>query len=192
MMKYHLARLCSSALLLLVFAKAQAHPFAVTTTEVEYNSKSRCFEVAMRLYPEQLEQALSKESGKPISFERTAEIDLLIVRYLSSQFSIERSDRSAKAKDEKRPSTIRWIGKELTPKSAWLYFEVPFDGSLSGIKVKNSMFFQLNPEQLNTIHFAAYDRVASCSLTPRDPQSVVHWHAKERGKPETIDRSLEF
>ena len=50
-----------------------AHPFAVTDANVEYNAKEHLLEVALRLYPEQLDQALSQEFGHPVCLEKTAQ-----------------------------------------------------------------------------------------------------------------------
>lgn len=169
-----------------------AHPFAVTSTEVEYNEETRTFEVSMRVYPEQLEQALRKETGRTISLEQSTDIDNLILRYLSSHFSIRNSTIAAKPTAEKSHPSIRWIGKEVTPKSVWIYFEVPFEGSLRGLVVKNSTFFEISPEQLHSITMKVNDRVAACTLSRREPESLLQWKSQNGAKSKRLDRSLAF
>lgn len=184
--------LCIIGNILMITSGVDAHPFAVTSTEAEYNRESQSFEVAMRVYPEQLEQALSKETGRTISLEHSTNIDPLIIRYLTTHFSIQSGAKGGKSKEEKTITTLRWIGKEVTPKNVWLYFEVPIEGSLQGLVVKNSMFFQFSPEQLHSISITTKDRVASCTLSKNEPQSLVHWKSREKMKSSAIDKSLAF
>lgn len=184
--------ICMLVCISLAASPVSAHPFAVTSTEVEFNDETRAFEVAMRVYPEQLEQALRKETGRSISLEQSTDIDNLILRYLSSHFSIRNGTVGAQPTTQKSHPSIRWIGKEVTPKSVWLYFEVPFDGSLQGLIVTNSMFFRISPEQLHSITMKANDRVASCTLSRSEPESLIHWNSRKSLKFNGPDRSLRF
>ena len=179
----------------IVSTSAYAHPFAVTVADVEYNAEERHFEVAIRLYPEQLEQALSKVAGQPVSLERTADIDKQIAHYLSEHFAIRSSKSVAKDVSPKASgtaTTIRWVGKEVSVKDVWLYFTIQAEGSLEGLVLKNSIFTEINPEQLNTVHFTDYKRAASCTLSKSNTEALVQWRQRSKANPSGRENGLKF
>lgn len=135
------------ALLLLVTLTAgvnlQAHPFHATYTEVDWNAKSKVLEVALRVQPEDLDRVLSLRTKRKIDIEKTKGVDKLIQTYLAEVFLVEPK--------LKQPVAIRWIGKEVSSKEAWLYFEIPRPQGIEGLKLLNRIFLEILPDQVNTV-----------------------------------------
>ncbi len=69
----------------MVASTVTAHPFHISTAELEYNPRSNCFEVGLKLQATDLDQALKRLSGKPLNIEKSNS-DEVIVRYLSENF----------------------------------------------------------------------------------------------------------
>ena len=127
----------------------QAHPFHATYTEVDWNAKSKVLEVALRVQPEDLDRVLSLRTKRKIDIEKTKDVDKLIQKYLAEVFLVEPK--------LKQPLAIRWVGKEVSSKEAWLYFEVSRPQGIEGLKLLNRIFLEIIPDEVNTVRFR-YDK----------------------------------
>ena len=81
-------------------ATASAHPRHVSIAEAEFNRESGHFEVALRVRPEDLEQALAR-TGPRVVLEKTPDVDKRITAYLKRHFSL----RNGGAVQE-----LEWVG----------------------------------------------------------------------------------
>ncbi|MFK7768774.1 MAG: DUF6702 family protein [Mariniblastus sp.] len=107
----------------LVSAEAIAHPYHVSRTELNWNPKTGNFEVALCLWPADLEKALSREQGKPIDLDKADNLDDMLQAYVEKTFLI-RNENSANGNGSEIATKVRWVGHEKDLKQAWLYFEV--------------------------------------------------------------------
>ena len=136
--------------------------------EVNWNEKSQKFEVALCLWPADLEKALQRQAGRPIDIAKDADIDQLMAAYIGKRFTIDSkpydterkkmedspttgpTDRDATNKTVDHLPRLKWHGHEANAKEVWLYFEVTGD-SKANWTVENRVFFELNDDQLNHI-----------------------------------------
>ena len=72
------------------------HPYHVSLAEVNWNAKSNKFEVALCLWPADLEKALARQTGRPIDLEKEANIDQLMEAYIGKQFTIHSTNERTK------------------------------------------------------------------------------------------------
>ncbi|MCZ6835423.1 MAG: hypothetical protein O7G85_06575 [Planctomycetota bacterium] len=57
------------------------------------------------------------------------------------------------AKKKDKTSIIRWVGKEIDVRYAWLYFEICLpEKGLKGLEFSNRIFFDIEPDQDNTVN----------------------------------------
>ncbi|MEC9091333.1 MAG: DUF6702 family protein [Planctomycetota bacterium] len=132
------------------------HPFHVSVAEMEYNSKSQCLEVALRVWPEDLEKALTQQAKNKVDLDTTKNIDTLIFDYLNKKIKIQNpAGKTCK---------LTWIGKELGIKQAWLYFEVKTGLSPADFSFSNRLFFELQEDQINLFNLNFGNRRASISF----------------------------
>ncbi len=122
---------------------ALAHPAHVSIAEAELNAETGRLEVALRVHPVDLERALQLRNKKRINLDKTNEVDALITAYLSDVFQVKRADGTA--------AKINWVGKEISLKWGWLYFEVPMKEGLEKARFSNRIFFELLEDQTNMI-----------------------------------------
>ena len=129
-----------------------SHPYHVSHAEVNWNAKSGNFEVALCVWPADLEKALKADTGKSIDLDEVEDLDLLLESYVGKKFRIASGGGQA---DAKKPAAaqIRWVGHERDLKKAWLYFEISGDPSVRQWKIENRVFFELNEDQLNHVDF---------------------------------------
>lgn len=145
--------------------EAWAHPFHVTLAEAELEAKTGHLEVAIRVKPEDLERALSALTKRKISLEKEAKVDALILNYLRGAIRFIGAN--------KKPAKMSFVGKELSRKALWIYFEVDLGGQLEGVKVENRVFFKVLPDQLNTMNFKQGKKRCSLSFSRKFPSRTV-------------------
>jgi hypothetical protein len=131
-----------------------AHPIHRSIAEADYNRVTAKLEVAVRVFADDFEAALSARAGRKISLEKTptAELDALARAYLVQHFTVKSPDGAA--------VTLEWRGRELKDGESelWLYFEVALPGGMDGAKVHHGVLFDQFRDQLNSLLVRDGDR----------------------------------
>ncbi|MEO8268632.1 MAG: DUF6702 family protein [Aureliella sp.] len=139
-------------ILLWCIGSACAHPFHISSAEVEFNPKTDRLQVSLKLQAIDFEQALSKMIGERSKLDQDNAEELIVV-YLARHFYLTPSpatadqaentaERPAKiaqseasGEDPSTPDTssesafqsssrVHWVGRELKGAWLWLYFEL--------------------------------------------------------------------
>jgi len=136
-------RSAAGVLLLLAAASSiAAHPYHTTVAEAEYNPTTNHLEIALRVMPEDLEEALAKHLGRQLILEREEGLEAHLAAYLSEVFELNCGNRK---------STLEWAGMELETKQVWLYFELTVPAGHGSCTLANRVFFALSKRQINTV-----------------------------------------
>ena len=131
-----------------------SHPYHVSHAEVNWNETSGNFEVALCVWPADLEKALKGDTGKSVNLDEVENLDQLLEAYVGKKFRITSANGQADSNSEKPVApSIRWVGHERDLKKAWLYFEISGDKTIRKWKIENRVFFELNEDQLNHVDF---------------------------------------
>ena len=131
-----------------------SHPYHVSHAEVNWNANSGNFEVALCVWPADLEKALKGDTGKSVDLDKVEDLDQLLATYISKKFRITRAESQDESKSVKNVAkSLRWVGHERDLKKAWLYFEISGDKAVHQWKIENQVFFELNEDQLNHVDF---------------------------------------
>ena len=176
--------LAFSLVLVLSVQAWASHPYHVSKSEVEWNSKTGNFEVAMCVWPADLEKALSAKAGKPVDLDKVEDLDGLLKAYVESKFIMQKSVAVGK---KEGAASLRWVGHEKNNKEAWLYFEVNGDKSPSDWTLKNKIFCELNEDQLNQIQFTINGDLSSfISTVATKPHAVRTIKSSIKRKPKGL------
>ncbi|MBW3596131.1 MAG: hypothetical protein KY475_02520 [Planctomycetes bacterium] len=162
-----------AACLLLAAGVAEGHPFHVSLAEAEYDAERSRLEVALRVHPSDLEEALRRQAGKRLVLENDG-ADPHIVAWLRRNLVVETPQGKA---------DIEWVGKEVSVKHAWLYFEIPLSGGLENVVFTNRIFFDLLPDQVNTINFKDGGRRTTLHFTRGEPRRTLSFEPAEEAAP---------
>jgi len=146
-----------------------SHPYHVSNAEVNFNAATGNFEVALCVWPADLEKAIGQENQTPIDLDKSEDLDDLMKSYIEKRFLVRAARKDASSKnvgDAEAIPAIRWIGHEHDLKKAWLYFEVECDPSVANWTLENRVFFELNEDQLNQLELSVGNdsRVVVCRL----------------------------
>ena len=95
-----------------------SHKFHASLSQMEYNAQTQSIEIIIRMFADDLENALTLRSGKRVRIDTTANIDALTLAYLREMFELKNGEGQAK--------TLAWVGKEVKVDSMWAYLEVKY------------------------------------------------------------------
>jgi hypothetical protein len=134
-----------------------SHPFFVTITEVEYNSKTKELGIATKFFPDDLEEALRKSTGKKydiISGEKKSTGDAI-----NSYFS-----KHVQVLINGKPRQLSFLGYEIEKEVVWVYFNSTKVAGVKSIEVISSLMYDYKAEQTNIIHIKMDEKRQSFKL----------------------------
>ena len=125
------------------FPLTKAHTFHTSLTRIDYNSTTQSAELTVRLFTHDLEAMLEKRNGKKIRLDKTKDVDKLVLAYFDKVLIIK-----DKAGNVKKLSSI---GFEQETETIFVYLEAKMPEGLSGATLQNTLFLELNDDQVNLI-----------------------------------------
>lgn len=117
-----------------------AHKFHASLTTLD--CKTNTTEITIRLFSDDLENILSKRAGEKVSLDSEA-AETATFAYLNSCFKL-------RLKENEEPLTLTWVGMEYDVHNTWVYLEAP--ANVSKANLENRIFFDLFPDQMNTVN----------------------------------------
>ncbi len=163
---------------LVVVGSASAHEYHLSAAEVELNPDTHRLEVALKMIPEDLEVALAEGRDGAVHLDATEGVDELIQSYLAPRFRV--------VGPSGEPQPIMWVGKEVSYRAVWLYFEVPVDtvgpDTVGSWTLDNRVLLDLEPKQINTVVYTVGGRKTSWTFAAGS-KPVVLPLAGDAGSP---------
>jgi len=135
------------------------HKFYVSISEVNHNAENASLEISMKIFTDDLEDALEVGTSKKIWLgdpkREVPETDSLLANYLERKLTFTVNGEA---------QTPLFIGKELEADVTWCYLEIKGVTDLKSIAIDNRLFLDLFDEQKNLIHIYANDKEKSLFL----------------------------
>lgn len=131
---------CGALTLAALPGVVHAHPVHASAAVADI--RGRRVEVTLTVTPEDLQEALRRESGTTLDIDTDANVDALAHAYVKDRFILEGPDG---------PLSLVWIGCEIEDESARLFFEFTLPKDLSSVTVRNAVFFELTPSHINRV-----------------------------------------
>lgn len=148
--------------LLLTFSAGAKHDFHVSITNGEYNPKTETLQIYLKLFSDDLQNAIEDDSGKASS----APSDSLVKKFVLDHFWLKINNEKLKPK---------YIGKELEQDITFIYLEVPFDITEKAITVSNTVFFDRFDDQSNIVNLEINGQLKSAFLDEGTPAETLHF-----------------
>lgn len=146
-MKHIFAGLCLIAFSLLSFS---AHPIYLSTTEIDYNKKTKTLEIAIKIFSDDLGEVLSEEQGTTVEIGTDREhkdATALITKYLEEHFVVELNGK---------PKRFRYVTRGKIQEdfyATWVLLEVPKVTKIKSLKLRNDILMEYNEGQQNYVKF---------------------------------------
>lgn len=128
------------------FTDIKKHPYHVGSVEINYNSKSKAFEITGRFFLDDLENGLAKKYGKPFHFNDSkykTQLDEAIRNYSSEYFKLKTNSQFLK---------VNYVGYEEDSESVNIYLESEKIENPKKIEAAVSFLYNLFDDQINLVH----------------------------------------
>ncbi len=135
-------------LLLFLFAiSANAHPFYVSILEIHYNQTENTLECALKLFTDDLENAISDYEGTPMMNLGTStepdDADKRVWNYVNAHVQLNNHQ-------------LHYVGREGDVDAQWIYFEIPLQKNSDAVFTWSTLIHIL-PSQKNILQLHMND-----------------------------------
>jgi hypothetical protein len=139
-----------------------AHKFHVSVAALEFNPKLQTVEIVLRVYADDLENALSQHASRPVKLDpaKSREAGAAVMAYLRDQLTLKNAAG--------KPVRLTWVGLEAQVDMFWLYVEGKLSGGLTGAQLKNRVFCELFEDQVNIVNVKYLGRQSGIMFEPKD------------------------
>lgn len=148
---------------------AAVHPFYMSVTEIRYNTPQKTLEISVRIFSDDLENVLKKESKQPLDIihpkNRTA-ADSLVAQYLRRHLALQADGK---------PLPIRYLGYEISEDATWCFLECAPLAPFSKLDIRNDVLYTEHPTQSHMIHVIVNGRRQSTKLDNPSPNATFNF-----------------
>lgn len=145
-----------------------AHPVHTSVTQMQYNAKDKAFEVSLRVFTDDLEEALSKENNtQRVRLNDQDTNGPLLERYLRKHFGLIGASR--------QPRPFQYIGKEQEMDATWIYVEIPYNETVQGSRLHHSVLMELFDDQINLVNVSYLSEKKTVLFRKNNTQQVLNW-----------------
>ena len=131
-------------LLALVIAGAvSAHNFHASLTSGDYRPDTKSLEMIVVLNADDLEKAVRHQSGREIEIDRTPDAEAQARAYLTRNFELRAAGQ--------KPVPLQWVGMEIKTNFVYIYVEAKLAEGLESLEIRNDVFRDLQPDQVNLL-----------------------------------------
>lgn len=160
----------SKALLLIMLVwlplQTWAHDFHTSITDAQYNPRTKMYELAVRVFADDLEEALSRRHKTSVRLDRSERVNKLIAEYLQTHLAISAS-KGARTQQ-------KFIGLQEESDAVWLYVEIPAGKApIDQVWVQNALLTELFEDQMNILNLEVAGKKHSILAKTKDTQHVI-------------------
>jgi hypothetical protein len=124
------------------------HPIHATVTSIEYNTKTKGFEVSCKIFADDLEEAVKRATGTQAYIGSGAKevknVNVLLEQYLRKHLRLEA--------DGKPLTNWTFVGKELEGEAVWCYVELPHTVAVKRLFIENTILMEMYDDQTNLVN----------------------------------------
>ncbi|WP_185113805.1 DUF6702 family protein [Chryseobacterium sp. Leaf405] len=135
------------------------HPYHVGSVEINYNQKSKTFEITGRFFLDDLENGLNNKYGKSLHFNDPkfkTQLNEAIKNYASEYFKLKTNNKFL---------NVNFVGYEEDHESVNVYLESEKVDNPKKIEAAVSFLYNLFDDQINIIHVIVNGERKSEKLT---------------------------
>lgn len=142
------------------------HAFYVSVSELKYNSKSKQLSISCRVFANDMEACLKKQSKQNIdllSAKDKQKVDEFLQTYFKKNFVVSVTNKNL---------NLIYVGFEQEEEAIWVYFKCEKVSGFKQISIDNKILYDQLPEQNNIIHFYYDDNRKSNKLANPESKHV--------------------
>ncbi len=123
-----------------------SHPFFVSVTEIQHNSKAKTLEISCKIFSDDFEKTLRQNYKTQVDLLNPKDkgvMDKLISGYIKDHLQII-SDGDL--------LSLHYVGYENDQEVVWCYFQVDSVTKVKTIDISNNLLFEYKKQQTNLLH----------------------------------------
>jgi hypothetical protein len=124
------------------------HPIHATVTTIEYNAKTKAFELSCKIFADDLEEAVKRATGTQAFIgsgtKEVKNVNALLEQYFRKHLRIEA--------DGKPLANWSFVGKELEGEAVWCYVELSNTPVMKRLLIENSVLMEMYDDQTNLVN----------------------------------------
>ncbi len=143
------------------------HPFHVSVTEISYNGHNKHFEISVRIFTDDLENALEKYANTRFDLIQSlndSSVQKILESYMLSHFVV---------KQYGKPVPLNFLGSEPDEDVIWSYLESPPVENPASIWVRNTLLLDLFDDQVNLVHLVIGQNTRSRKYNQDDYSGMI-------------------
>ena len=124
------------------------HSYHVGLTQVEYDISEMAYQISIRIFTDDLENALKNKSGELVDIldsEVHDKTDMVMVEYIFENFEIASGDTSI---------PLSYLGSEKDPDVTWIYLETGKIDKADVLHIKNVILFEIFDDQNHIVNYS--------------------------------------
>ncbi len=141
------AKLAKLFLLAFIFLSFKnKHPFYLSVAELTYNAKSQTLQASVKLFTNDIEDALKKIYKQPVDLINGKDkeaINKLLLDYIQKRFLVKADGKTL---------TFNLIGFENEEEAVWVYLESKNLAAPKKLEVENTLLFDFLKSQINIVN----------------------------------------
>ena len=152
-----------------VFTVAAKHPFYVSVTEINHNTKDKILEISCKIFTNDFETTLEKFGHAKVDLSAPKDkkaLDKLITAYIVKHLQL---------KVNGQPVALQYIGNEKEAEATWAYFQVNNVEAVKKVDVLNSLLYDSFDKEINIIHITVGGDRKSTRLNYPDAKTVFEF-----------------
>ncbi|MCU7618171.1 hypothetical protein NZ698_13260 [Chryseobacterium sp. PBS4-4] len=122
------------------------HPYHVGSLEINYNSKSKTFEITGRFFLDDLENGLGEKYGRPFHFNDEiykTQLNIALKNYCTEYFKLKANNQFVK---------VKYVGYEEDSESVNVFLESEVVNNPKKVEAAVSFLYNLYDDQINIVH----------------------------------------
>ena len=138
------------------------HPYHVSSVEINYNAKTKTFEISAKFFLDDLENSLNAKYNKTLHFgeeKSKAGLDQALENYFAEYFKLKSNNKFLK---------INYLGFEEDKESVNVYLESEATEMPKKVETAVSLLYSFFDDQMNIVHIIVNGERKSSKLNYPD------------------------
>ena len=147
--KFYLTMAPSFFKWLLAGVFATAHPFYVSVTEINHNSKQQILEISCKTFLDDMEKTLEKQYKMPVELTKPKDpkkAQEMVSEYVKTHLRL---------KVDGKPVNMEFVGFEPEGASLWAYLQVNGVAGVHKVEITNTILYEMYDTQISIMHVQA-------------------------------------
>lgn len=149
------------------------HPTHLSLLDSKYEPKTRTLEVAIKIFSDDLDDAILKASGKRYHLGTPQQVpgfdgaDGPVATYIRQHLALTGADG--------RALPMAWVGMEGDLTAHWIYLEVPNLAPFQALRVQSTILFDVYADQTNVVNVEIGGTIRTLRTNASSPSGELRW-----------------